>query len=332
VKRNVLFVLVAAVTSICSGQWLERRVVIGDTFGGIGSPDGIVVNPISGNVYIESRPIQVFNPSTLEKLRGPGTDGSVVFCPPSGKGYVLRESLVIIDAAADTVIGRTVLPFAPNEYAYSRTSNRLYLAHTPDTILCVFDPDGDSLLRTIDVGFNIEALHWDTVWNRVYICGTSDTAAELRALDCAGDTFSPGIRTGLYLLHSFALSTVSHKLYCVGEDTNEVGAVAVISTDSLKSLGTLPGLPNTEILAYSPATDRLYGVDGDYMYIVDCQGDTIRGTREFDVDILTLALSSLTGTVYLGLYDTALVLVMALPTRWLARCHFRPTVGWRSTH
>jgi DNA-binding beta-propeller fold protein YncE len=51
-------------------------------------------------------------------------------------------------------------------------------------------------------------------------------------------------------------------------------------------------------------------VNGDYMYVVDCRGDTLRGTREFDVDIATLAVSSLTGRVYLGLYDTAQVMVM----------------------
>ena len=70
-KRSALFVFVIAVTSICSGQWLERQVVIGDTLGGISLEGGIVVNPISGNVYIESDPIQIFNPVTKEKLRGP---------------------------------------------------------------------------------------------------------------------------------------------------------------------------------------------------------------------------------------------------------------------
>jgi hypothetical protein len=49
-KRIALFAFVIAVTSICSGQWLERQVVIGDTLGGVNHPTGIVVNPISGNV------------------------------------------------------------------------------------------------------------------------------------------------------------------------------------------------------------------------------------------------------------------------------------------
>src|SRR5512138_3191213 len=103
-RKVTLFVFVA-VTSICSGQWLERQVVLGDTFGGLGYPGRLVVNPVSGNVYIQSGPIQLFNPTTMEKLRGPGVSGQVVFCPPDGKGYVVRETLLVINAAADTVIG-----------------------------------------------------------------------------------------------------------------------------------------------------------------------------------------------------------------------------------
>jgi DNA-binding beta-propeller fold protein YncE len=309
-RKNVLFVLVVAVVSVCSGQWFERQVILGDTFGGLGSPDRIVANPISGNVYVESRPIQVFNPATLEKMRGPGVSGSVVFCPPSGKGYVLREPLVIIDAAADTVTGTTMLPFGPNAYAYSRTSNRLYLAHRNDTNLLVYDPGVDSILGTVSVGFDIRALTWDTVWNRVYIGGASDTAAELRALDCVGDTLRPGIRTGLATVSSLTLSAVSHKLYCAGDGISEIGAVVAVSTDSMRCVDTVPGLPAADVISYSPVTDRLYVVDDEDVYVVDCRGDTIRAARDLVLDAYAITPSTLTGRVYVGIYDSAQVLMM----------------------
>lgn len=308
-KRIALFTFVVAVTSICSGQWLEREVVIGDTFGGIGYPGKLVVNPISGNVYIYSNPIQIFNPSTMEKMRGPGVTGSVVFCPPSGKGYVVRETLAIIDATADTVIGSTVLPFWPDLFAYSRTSNRLYLAASGDNSLLVFDPDGDTMIQTIAVGFDIQALQWDTIWNRVYIGGATDTA-ELQALDCAGDTLSPGIRTGLLEVFSLTLSTVSHKLYCAGTDTSDIGAVAVVGTDSLRLVGTLPELPSIDFIAYSPVTDRLYVFDNEEVSVCDCRTDSIRTTRDVGSYVNAMAASSLTGRVYLGIDDSAQVLVM----------------------
>ena len=310
-KKSVLFVLVVAVTSICSGQWLERQLVLGDTFGGIGYPGKLVVNPISANVYIEAYPNdQVFNPATVEKMRGPGVSGSVVFCPPSGKGYVIRETLLTIDAAADTVIGKTVLPFGPDRYAYSRTSNRLYLGSVGDPDLLVFDPDGDSILETVAVGFGVWSLQWDTVWNRVYIGGATDTA-ELRALDCARDTLSPGIHTGLMDVSYFTLSTVSHKLYCAGLDSNDFGRIVVVSTDSLRIVNTRLELPASSATVYSAATDRLYVISGgDEFYVVDCRTDTIRTQRTLDEDISAVAVSSLTGTVYLGSDDSAQVMVM----------------------
>ncbi len=84
--RIALSVIFAAVTSICSGQWLERQVIVGDTLGGISLTGGIVVNPVSGNVYIESDPTQVLNPVTREKLRRPNGAGGAVFSPVSRKG------------------------------------------------------------------------------------------------------------------------------------------------------------------------------------------------------------------------------------------------------
>jgi len=309
-KKSVLFVLVVAVTSICSGQWLERQVVLGDTFGGIGYPGELVVNPTSGNVYIHSNPVQVFDPAIMEKMRGPGVSGSVVFCPPSDKGYVVRDSLVIIDAAADTVIGATVPPFATRAYAYNRTSNRLYLTSYNDTSLMVFDPDADSVVKTLGIGA-VEALLWDSVWNRLYIATWTETSpwCPLKVLDCSTDTLMPYIQVGFELWDKLVLSTVSHKLYCTGADTNGRGALVVVSTDSLKPIGTVPGLPDRDIIGYNPVTDRLY-VQDDSFYVVDCRGDTILETREFDVDISALAVSSLTGNVYLGNDDSPQVMVM----------------------
>jgi DNA-binding beta-propeller fold protein YncE len=309
-KKSVLLVLVAAATSICSGQWLERQVVLGDTFGGVGYPGELVVNPISGNVYIQTHPVQLFNPVTMEKLRGPRVSGAVVFCPPSGKGYVVRDSLVIIDAVADTVVGVTVPPFPTRAFAYSRTSNRLYLASDDDTCLMVFDPDGDSIVKIVGVGA-VEALLWDSIWNRLYIATWTETApwCPIRVLDCVTDTLMSDIQVGFEGWDKLVLSTLSHKLYCTGIDTNGRGALVVVSTDSLKPLGTVPGLYDHDIIGYNPVTDRLYVYD-DSFYVVDCRGDTILRTREFDADISALVASSLTGRVYLGIDDSPQIMVM----------------------
>ena len=307
-KRSVLFVLVVAVMSVCSGQWLERQVVLGDTFGGIGYPGELVVNPISGNVYIQSNPRQLFNPVTMEKLRAPRISGPVVFCPPSGKGYVLGESLGIIDPAADSVIGTAALPFGPEVHAYSPTSNRLYLGSEEDTSLLVFDPDGDSIAKTVAVG-PVGALLWDSLWNRLYVATLTDTApwCPLLVLDCSADTLMADVQLGFMYWSDLCLSTASRKLYCAGDDTAEHGQLVVVSTDSLKPLGTMPHLDLD--FTYSPVTDRLYSPDDEYVVIVDCRTDSVR-MRELDVSVSALAVSSLTGNVYLGNDDSPQVMVM----------------------
>ena len=304
--------VVLAVTSICSGQWLERQVVLGDTFGGLGYPGKVAVNPISGNVYIEANTQdQVFNPATMEKLRGPGVSGEVVFCPPSGKGYVVRETLLTISAAADTVIGRTVLPFDPRVVAYNRTLNRLYLGSSNDSSLLVFDPDHDSLVKTIAMG-PVWALAWDSVRNRLYIGTFTNSAPRcpLKVLDCNADTLLPDLELGFEYWYGLVLSPASHKLYCTGLDTTERDKLVVVSTDSLKPIGTVPGLPSVGIAAYSPLKDWLYVLDYKSIYVVDCRSDSIRASCDLGVSINATVVSSLTGRVYLGDDDSARVLVM----------------------
>jgi DNA-binding beta-propeller fold protein YncE len=307
----LLAILMAAATC-ASAQWLEQTVALGDTMGGLSLDGGIVVNPVSGNVYIEGDPTQVFNPATAEKVRAIEASGSVVFCPPSGKGYIIGDSVVILDATADTVLGAARLPFLPASLAYSRASNKLYLASPNERDpLFVFDPDGDSVLRTVEVGYPVTALLWDSSWNRLY-AGTRSHAALLLVVDCAADTIAAAVQPGLREVSGLALSTASHKLYCAGIlDTSTAEAVVIVSTDSLKPIGDVPGLSLPDTMAYSPFTDRLYCsglAGGDSLLIVDCRGDTVRGQMEAYVEVL--AVNILNGKVYLGQYDPGPVLVI----------------------
>ncbi|MBM3330248.1 T9SS type A sorting domain-containing protein [candidate division WOR-3 bacterium] len=301
-KRSALLVFVIAVTSICSGQWLERQVVIGDTLGGISLTGGIVVNPISGNVYIESSPIQVFSPVTMEKIRGPGSTGLVIFCPPSGKGYVLRDSAVILDAAADTVLSVTALPFRPSSLAYSPASDRLYLGSTSSETLFVFDPDGDSVLTAVGIGADVSALLWDSAWNRLYV-GTQSNS--LSVVDCTADTLLASVPVGNDDVSKLALSTVSHKLYCVAGDTG----LTIVSTDSLKVIGVTPALELDELLAlvYNPFTDRLACLVTDSLCVIDCQTDSTRTLAAGSLS--SVAVNTANGSTYLGWYDPTEVLV-----------------------
>jgi DNA-binding beta-propeller fold protein YncE len=310
-KRFVLAVLMAVATCAI-GQWLERSVVVGDTFGGLSLDGGIVVNPMSGNVYIEGDPTQVFDPATAEKVRPIEASGSVVFCPPSGKGYIIGDSVVILDAVADTVLGTTSLPFLPAALAYSRTSNRLYLGSSNERDqLLVFDPNGDSVLKTVEIGYPVTALLWDSSWNRLYV-GTRSHAALLLVVDCTADTIAAVVQPGLREVSELALSTASHKLYCAGVlDTSTAEAVVVVSTDSLRPIGEVPGLLLPDAMAYSAFTDRLYCsglAGGDSLLIVDCRGDTVRAQMEAYVE--ALAVNILNGKVYLGQGDPGPVLIV----------------------
>jgi DNA-binding beta-propeller fold protein YncE len=301
-------ILCCLLLTLGSAQWLERQVVLGDTLGGITLTGGVVVNPISGKVYIESDPVQLFNPLTMERVRGPGDSGMVVFCPPNGKGYILGDSAVILDAAADTVTGTAALPFRPSMLAYSQTSNRVYLASQADSAeLVVFDPSGDSVLETVDVGYVVTSLLWDSSQNRLYI-GTRSDSGLLRVLDCADDSLIGDVRVVLNEVWVLALSTASHKLYCADSSDNE--AVAVVSTDSLVCIDSIADVRRPPAMVYSPVTDRLYCIHryGEDLSVVDCRTDTIRS--EVDAYAATIVTSTLDGRAYIGQTEPGPVLVL----------------------
>jgi DNA-binding beta-propeller fold protein YncE len=332
--RIALSVIFFAATSVCSGQWLERQVVIGDTLGGISLRGGVVENPISGNEYIEAARLRVFDPATVEKVTDPGTGGPVVFCPPSGKGYVIRDTLLILDAAADTIIDATALPFYPYRFAYSRTSNKLYLGSIDTSAVAVFDPEGDTVMGTIEVGHICYELLWDSLRNRVYNVGYSDT---LSVIDCGADIVAAEVKLGISEIGLLALAEPSGKLYCAGfPESPDSDYVLVVSADSLVPVGAIAGLSLPDTMVYSPVTERLYCPNEESLYIVDCRTDSIRTQLEAPY-VTALAVNTLDGRVYLGLEDSTQLAVLDtldsiagrigtpdVPSQYTAALAFRP--------
>jgi DNA-binding beta-propeller fold protein YncE len=313
--------VVLAVVSLCSGQWLERKVAVGDTIG-FKLDGGIAVSPVSGKVYIEGSPTRVVDPASAAKIGSFDASGPLVFCSPSGKAYIIDNPVVILDAAGDTMIGTTTLPFTPCALAYSISSNRLYLASPNDADpLFVFDPSGDTMLGTVAIGSPVTALLWDSVRNRLYVGARSDSGL-LRVVDCTADTVLAEVRVGISEVSLLALSSASNKLYCTGEpDTSGGSTVAVVSADSLLPVASVAGLPLLTKAAYSPVTDRLFCLDsqGDTLYVIDCAGDTVRS--RVGAKFSSLAVSTISGDVYLGqrrvrpilVLDTSDIVVDSIP-------------------
>ncbi len=321
-KNVAVSVFVAvAVVSLCSGQWLEREMAVGDTIG-FSLEGGIAVNPVSGKVYIEGSPTRVVDPASAAKIGSFDASGPLVFCPPSGKAYIIDNPVVIVDAAGDTMIGTTTLPFTSSAFAYSFSSNRLYLASANDADpLFVFDPSGDTLVGTVAIGSPVTALLWDSVRNRLYVGARSDSGL-LRVVDCTADTVLAEVRVGISEVSVLALSSSSNKLYCTGEpDTSGGSTVAVVSADSLLPVASITGLPLLTKAAYSPVTDRLFCLDtqGDTLYVIDCAADTVRS--RVGAKFSSLAVSTISGDVYLGqrrvkpilVLDTSDVVVDSIP-------------------
>jgi hypothetical protein len=306
--KNKAVVLLGLLLSLASAQWLERKVVFGDTLGGISLVEGggVVVNPISGNVYIESDPVQIFNPVTHEKLRSIDIPGSVIFCPASGKGYIFdddgSDSALIVDAAADTVTGTAYFPYDVDAFAYNPTPNRLYLMHGSTSEIVTFDAAGDSVLDTIDVGGTIRSLLVDSTRNRLYV-GTD--LWELDVVDCSVDTVVAEVDVDVEYLDMIAVSPATHKIYCAGPSDT---ALVVVSADSLRSVGYVQIDGDLDLMVGNPVAARLYCARADTVFVVDCSSDTVRAA--IPAQAPSIAVGSGSGKCYIARGDSAAVLAV----------------------
>jgi DNA-binding beta-propeller fold protein YncE len=301
-------------------------VEVPDSIGALDFPSHVLVNPVSGNCYVQTGYVLVFDPATRARLKKLDVEGDPVLCPEVGKVYFVSDTISVVDAQADTVVRRFAIPpFHPQEAVCSPASHKVYLTagHEGMYSMLVLDTDSDSIVNSWVMHRPWANMVWDSVPDRVMFAAgsgasTGDTCW-VGAIDCRTDSVVATAPVGMSWVDELAVNVAGRRLYCRGQDDTLGTVVRLLDLDSMEVYGALD-VPPADAMQFNGATGQLFCRDGDSLFMVDGVTDSVRA-RVFVDGACDFCFSPVSGKVYVAAHggpDSIVVLDTAgAPVAWL---------------
>ncbi len=272
-----VFVVLAVLLSTASAQWLEKTIVLSDSFGDMW-PNAVYYVPGSNCVYVAGDDgVIVVDAATHARVARMDMDHPMFMAIDShdNKIYMGEEdSMAVIDPVIHSVISRIWVGGSPYQLCYNPAANKVYcLAGSLLDTLTVVDCSTDSVLASIWVGRNrywFSGICCNPAGNKVYVSEYEE--GELAVIDGAGDSLLRTVYLGDYPVAP-TYSPVSNKVYCADYEDEEV-AVIDAGPDTLLKFIELDKSP--VVLGYNPVSNKVYCGDvGGYIHVIDCNTDSI---------------------------------------------------------
>jgi DNA-binding beta-propeller fold protein YncE len=209
-----------------------------------------------------------------------------------------NDSTLVIDAAADSVIGWSVLPYGDHWDTYASDLDRRYKSRG-DTVFG-FDCATDTVVQRIPPpvpGHAIGIASWDSVGRKLYVGpGSFEIPAFLGVFDYVADSFVKVI--DVTSIPAWSLDALvfnyTHRKGYLAPYQPEMGAVnvGIIDTEHDTLLGVLPvriwdGLYNQVVV--NEQDDKVYLADNDTypetpdtLWVVDCATDSVLKKVEYE--------------------------------------------------
>jgi len=189
-ERRLVWVLVLGciIAATAHAQWFEGTWAFPDTLGSLNRPNSVVANPLTGMVYISDNDnVVAFDPVAQQKTRVFRGYTRVLYLGGLEELCLLDTTALIIDAHADTVIGRVALPLAPVYAIYSPSSSKLYLSNPDQSeTVYVYDVQADSIVAGLPGWSYPGRMAWDSIADRVF--AIDEGLPQMGAVDCASDS------------------------------------------------------------------------------------------------------------------------------------------------
>ena len=361
-KRYIVVTILAATSaaSIATGQWVDRRFWLPDSFPDYSNSSYVVQNRTSGRMYLGGRfgsreGLHIFDPGTGRKY---GFQDSVdecpaiVHCPGVGRVWAsvwsgsTRSWLYGFDDVADTLV--SAVPAGEHWWlrlCYNPARNELYGVDEDNGGLYLLDPLTCQIRDSVMLVEGANRLVWDSRHNYLF-CVASWGDSGVESIDCSTFT-SLGMTPGTAHTTDLALHPSEPKLYCIAyDDAASREVMRVVNTDLVAVTDSIV-LPLSEDWFYDGRidicrrTNRLYcrfvyEGDGqrvprfhtfDTLVIFDISADTViraLGLPDRDDEPRRIACNEVTGKVYIGYVNMAYTVVIDQGDSIRARLPF----GW----
>ncbi|UCG42330.1 MAG: hypothetical protein JSU73_10715 [candidate division WOR-3 bacterium] len=295
----VLFVVLAA-ASAAFGQWLEGMIALPDSFSYLDSLGAVVENPQTGRVYIHSASgVMVVNGITGAKETNHRNYDDPVFCAGADRICLLRrDSVLVVDARADTVVARTGTTPGWDDFVFSQTSRRLYLFTTNSSPadIEVLDVTAGVVVDSVEYAGRLGGAIWDSLTNRVFFAACLQGESGIVAYDCALDSFVGGVWYERQETGFIALDQDLRKLF-LSWDAGDT--IVILNPDSIAEVSRVqvPGVDGFELV--ERRTHRLFYRHGSATVVFDTRADSVRAELA-DMEPAWLDWDRENGEVYLA--------------------------------
>jgi YVTN family beta-propeller protein len=182
------------------------------------------------------------------------------------------DSIAVIDNRTDSIIklinyeGRFPL-------CYNSKDDKLYA--TNGTSVAVIDCATDSIIKIITQPHFLSGfVLWDSIGNKVY-CGGGWASDKVTVINCANDSVIAVISTGVSTPSAAVYNYRLRKVYVAGSWGLRGAVIDGIGDTLIKNLN-VDYRDYTEIpLLWNSLEDKVYWPGYDWLYVIDCQSDSI---------------------------------------------------------
>jgi YVTN family beta-propeller protein len=277
VKSFLTLFAVCCLVSASLGQRLAAEIYLPDSLCGLTGPTCLAYNSSNQTLYVagDGSNVIAIAGATSEKVAriDVGARVNALCCDPvSNKVYVAlyRDTVVVIDAASNTVSTRIPAGYNPSVFFYDSAFGKLYCANSGGNNVTVIDAARDSVVATITTGWGAAALCSDPTGAKVY-CALSEDGA-VAVLDAQADTLLSKVQVGAGVCALYCNSQ-RNKVYCANHGDR---SVSVISTTDDSVVATVTTAEYPRAFGYDPTRDRLYcACEQREVTVVDCAQDTV---------------------------------------------------------
>ena len=346
-KRYIVVTILAATSaaSIATGQWVDRRFWLPDSFPEYTWSSYVVQNRRSGRMYLGgingSREfLHIFDPGSGTKY---GFQDSVsecpaiVHCPGAGRVWASiwdsysHKWLYGFDDVLDSLV--SVVPASDHHWwrlCYNPSHNELYGVDDRGGGLYSLDPLSAVIRDSTGLAEVPDRLVWESRHNYLF-CAQVEGDSGVECIDCSTLT-SLGPVPGTIRVTDLALHPTEPKLYCIAyDDVSNREVLRIVDTDSLSVVDSIV-LPLSENWFYDGRidicrrTNRLYCryvFEGDRersqfqtwdtIAIIDISADSLvrmLGLPAHDDEPRRIACNEVIGKVYVGYVNMGYTIVI----------------------
>jgi YVTN family beta-propeller protein len=276
-------ILVLALASAALSQWLERTLLLPDSFSGLTQPVHLLWDSLDNTVYVGGAVgnymLVIDDRTGIKKALVPTLFPvtSLAFSPDCRKVYALnghRKTVLVFDASTHQWLDSFQKATEQNGPCYNPVGRKLYYAGGWD--VTVVSCDGDSVLSAIHVHAGFSYPCYVAKHNSVYITDWYNRGVWV--VDGVADTFVRFIYTDRHQPCNLEYDWRDDKIYTTSNLWND-SSISVVSCSLNMVIDTIKVFRLLGRLRYNPVNNRLYVADGSSggsrLAAIDCATDSI---------------------------------------------------------